>query len=122
MASGAVVDRRRLLHAVWGYAPKVVSRAVDHTVYRLRRKIESDPAAPRWLTSQRAGGYRLEPESEHPTPARDADVLDHVWILLQQGDLAGARAVCGARVEGRLSGAHGRVRSAVAATRGDVKP
>ncbi|HVM39819.1 MAG TPA: winged helix-turn-helix domain-containing protein, partial [Acidimicrobiia bacterium] len=30
-------------------------------VRRLRLKIEADPAAPRWLVTQRAVGYRFEP-------------------------------------------------------------
>ena len=57
---GEIVSRGELLTAVWGYNPRSVSRAVDHVVYRLRRKIEPTPDRPRWLLSARSGGYRLE--------------------------------------------------------------
>ncbi|MEQ1501084.1 MAG: winged helix-turn-helix domain-containing protein [Myxococcota bacterium] len=59
---GATVSREVLLAEVWGYAPSAVTRAVDHTVSRLRHKLELDAARPRWLTSNRGAGYRLEAE------------------------------------------------------------
>lgn len=66
---GVTVDRRRLLAEVWGYAPRSVSRAVDHTISRLRRKIERDPTTPRWLvTAKGGGGYRLELASRDLRP------------------------------------------------------
>jgi DNA-binding winged helix-turn-helix (wHTH) protein/tetratricopeptide (TPR) repeat protein len=57
---GSTTSRKELLEEVWGYSPRTVTRAVDHTVSRLRKKIEVDPRRPRWLTSTRGGGYRLE--------------------------------------------------------------
>jgi len=56
---GEVVTREALLVEVWGYAEGVVSRAVDHTMSRLRKKIEVDPAAPDHLETVFGGGYRL---------------------------------------------------------------
>jgi tetratricopeptide (TPR) repeat protein/DNA-binding winged helix-turn-helix (wHTH) protein len=66
--AGRVVAREELLREVWGYAPRVVSRSVDHTVARLRRKIERDPTAPDHLLSAYGAGYRWE--------AREARAID----------------------------------------------
>ena len=57
---GDTLPRARLLQEVWGYSPRVESRAVDHSISRLRKKIEVDPAHPVFLRSVRGVGYRLE--------------------------------------------------------------
>lgn len=55
-----VVDRYVLLEAVWGVdSDRVVSRAVDVAVCRLRRKIERDPADPEIVLTVPGAGYRL---------------------------------------------------------------
>jgi DNA-binding winged helix-turn-helix (wHTH) protein/tetratricopeptide (TPR) repeat protein len=64
---GTTLSREVLLAEVWGYAPQVESRAVDHAIVRLRRKLEPDPARPQWITSRRGGGYRLEPQQVRPS-------------------------------------------------------
>jgi two-component system phosphate regulon response regulator OmpR len=47
----------------WPAAPVDPSgRAVDVQVTRLRRKIEDDPKAPRYLQTVRGVGYRLAPD------------------------------------------------------------
>ncbi|MBX2801082.1 MAG: winged helix-turn-helix domain-containing protein [Myxococcales bacterium] len=56
---GDVVHEEELLTKVWGYHPRTRSRAVASTVYRLRRKIEVDPAEPRSLLSFYGEGYQL---------------------------------------------------------------
>ena len=55
------VSREELLHKVWGYANALAleTRTVDIHIAKLRRKIESDPAAPRILLTVRGAGYRL---------------------------------------------------------------
>lgn len=59
---GAVASRSELLDEVWGYAnTDVVTRTVDIHVAELRRKLEADPADPRYLLTVRKAGYRLEP-------------------------------------------------------------
>ena len=58
---GAVVSRRELMKEVWGHqADDVVSRTVDTHIAELRRKLESDPAAPRHILTVRKAGYRLQ--------------------------------------------------------------
>ena len=57
---GAVVSRMELLTEVWGYSAAVLSRTVDTHVAELRRKLETDPAAPHHILTVRKAGYRLE--------------------------------------------------------------
>jgi DNA-binding response OmpR family regulator len=60
-ANGAVLSRSQLLHDVWGYSYTGDGRVVDNLVYRLRAKIENDPADPQVLLTARGFGYRLQP-------------------------------------------------------------
>lgn len=55
---GATVSRDALLDAVWGYASGVATHTVETHIYRLRRKIEADPARPALLLTV-PGGYAL---------------------------------------------------------------
>ena len=55
---GQVVSRDRLLDDVWGREALNV-RNVDTHVFNLRRKIEDDPAAPRYVLSAYGEGYRF---------------------------------------------------------------
>jgi DNA-binding response OmpR family regulator len=57
---GAVLSRERLLDTVWGRDIHVTDRAVDNHVVGLRRKIEVDPAEPKYITSVRGMGYRFD--------------------------------------------------------------
>ena len=56
---GRVVHRDELLREVWGYPEAPFTRAVDHAVARLRKKIEADPAHPRFLHTVHGDGYSL---------------------------------------------------------------
>jgi len=58
------VPREELLHKVWGYARDldIETRTVDIHIAKLRRKIESTPAEPRYLLTVRGAGYRLMSE------------------------------------------------------------
>ena len=55
------VSREELLNRVWGYAKnlQLETRTVDIHIAKLRRKIEPDPAHPRYLLTVRGAGYRL---------------------------------------------------------------
>ncbi|MCG6860408.1 MAG: response regulator transcription factor [Chromatiaceae bacterium] len=55
------VPRDELLAKVWGYGRTlgIETRTVDIHVAKLRRKIEPNPALPRYLVTVRGAGYRL---------------------------------------------------------------
>ena len=55
-----VVSRQTLLDEVWGYNASVTTHTLETHVYRLRQKIEVDPASCRILMTA-PGGYRLDP-------------------------------------------------------------
>ncbi len=52
------ISRDVLLDEVWGYNAGVTTHTLETHVYRLRQKIEADPAQARLLVTE-AGGYRL---------------------------------------------------------------
>lgn len=56
---GEVVSRLELLSEVWGHSSAVISRTVDTHIAELRRKLEPDPARPRYIQTVRKAGYRL---------------------------------------------------------------
>jgi DNA-binding response OmpR family regulator len=58
-ASGKAISREELLTEVWGYNAGVTTHTLETHVYRLRQKIEPDPANARLLMTD-AGGYRLQ--------------------------------------------------------------
>ncbi len=57
-ARDRIVDRQELLDEVWGYNASVTTHTLETHVYRLRQKIEPDPAVPSLLLTHRKG-YRL---------------------------------------------------------------
>lgn len=54
------VSREELLAEVWGYNAGVTTHTLETHVYRLRQKIESDPANAKLLLTE-LGGYKLAP-------------------------------------------------------------
>ena len=56
------VSRQELVEDLGGGIAEAQERAVDVQVTRLRRKIESDPKAPRYLQTVRGAGYMLAPD------------------------------------------------------------
>jgi len=56
-----VFSREQLLDLVWEHDYLGDSRLVDACVQRLRAKIESDPAGPRYIQTVRGFGYRFGP-------------------------------------------------------------
>lgn len=56
---GRVFTREMLLERVWGYDYFGDGKLVDAHIYRLRAKIEQDPASPRHLITVRGLGYKI---------------------------------------------------------------
>ena len=61
--AGKVLTHRQLLNEVWG--PNQIDQAQYLRVYiaQLRRKLEADPARPRYLQTEPGVGYRLVVDS-----------------------------------------------------------
>ena len=57
-----IVSRDELLRAVWGYPDTAATRAVDHAIARLRKKIEGKPHKPRFIHTVHGDGYYLAPD------------------------------------------------------------
>ena len=59
-ARGRVLTREQLLDAAWGHDVTLNDRVVDNHIVALRRKLEPDPARPRFLLNLRGLGYRFD--------------------------------------------------------------
>jgi DNA-binding response OmpR family regulator len=57
---GRVLSRQRLLDEVWGPGMFITDRVVDNHIVALRKKIEPEPHAPRYLVNVRGLGYRFD--------------------------------------------------------------
>ena len=57
-AQRQAVPRETLLRDVWGYNANVTTHTLETHIYRLRQKIEDDPADARLLVTD-GGGYKL---------------------------------------------------------------
>jgi len=57
---GRVLSRDKLLDEVWGRGVFVTDRVIDTHVTNLRKKVEPEPAEPRYLISVRGIGYRFD--------------------------------------------------------------
>lgn len=71
-AGTRAVARQVLLNEVWGYNAAVTTHTLETHIYRLRQKIEPDPANARLLVTE-GGGYRLDPEGIPAAPPSSAN-------------------------------------------------
>ncbi len=56
------IRRAEILDRAWGDDEFPTERTVDNFIVKLRRKIEDDPAAPRFLVTVHGYGYRFAPK------------------------------------------------------------
>jgi len=60
--AGRVLTRNVLIDEVWGKDIAITERVVDNQIANLRKKIDPNPATPRYLKSVRSIGYRFDLE------------------------------------------------------------
>ena len=60
--AGRVLTRNQLLNEVWGRAYTEQAHYLHVYMAHLRRKIEADPAQPRYILTEPGVGYRLAAE------------------------------------------------------------
>ena len=63
---GKLLTHRMILREVWGPAYQVESHYLHVYVSQLRRKIEADPARPRYILTEPGAGYRLVAPAPQP--------------------------------------------------------
>ena len=56
---GRVYSREALMGQVWGEERVVDVRSIDSLISRLRRKLEHDPAHPKYIQTVWGAGYRF---------------------------------------------------------------
>ena len=61
---GKAIHRHDLLNEVWGYEAMPTTRTVDNFILDLRKKLEEDPAKPKYILSIRGVGYRFNSLNE----------------------------------------------------------
>ncbi|HEX5301768.1 MAG TPA: response regulator [Streptosporangiaceae bacterium] len=70
---GKLLSRNQLLTEVWGPGYAEATGNLRLYMAQLRRKLEPDPARPRWLITEPGMGYRYQPSPEDsgsPAPAQ----------------------------------------------------
>lgn len=83
---GSVVDPGRLIRLAGVTGGR---SALGNAIYRLRAKIEPDPAEPRWLVGVRGQGYRLDATPERASRSLD-DISETLWAIAEHaGHLMG---------------------------------
>jgi two-component system, OmpR family, KDP operon response regulator KdpE len=66
--AGRILVPEELLRRVWGPGYEGQHEVLHTTVRRLRRKVEPDPAAPRYVLTRRRIGYLLAAPGDLPGP------------------------------------------------------
>ena len=69
---GVAISRERLLAASHSRAEGLLLRAIDVAIMRLRKRVEPDPAQPRFLQTIRGHGYMFVPAAPPPETAAAA--------------------------------------------------
>jgi DNA-binding response OmpR family regulator len=60
--AGQVIPTAELVKAAWGMLDPGASDNIKPYIHYLRKKLETDPAAPRWIQTVRGVGYRFNDE------------------------------------------------------------
>lgn len=100
-----VYSREELLEHVWGSTQDWQDPAtVTEHVRRLRLKLETDPASPRWLQTVRGVGYRLSHDDGAGTDGRENRVRAGAEASVGSAALADTREMDGTAVARVIGG------------------
>jgi two-component system KDP operon response regulator KdpE len=72
---GRLVSQRQLLHEVWGPKYREETNYLRVFIAQIRRKLEPDPAHPRYFITEPGMGYRFQTK-EQPSATGQAGPLD----------------------------------------------
>ena len=75
-ANAEPVNRATLLADVWGFNSGVTTHTLETHIYRLRQKMEADPANPQLLLTDR-GAYRLDASASSTVGAEHEFLRTH---------------------------------------------
>ena len=56
-----VISRDELLNEVWGYENYPCTRTIDNHIFKLRKKLETEPAHPKHFHTVHSSGYKFLP-------------------------------------------------------------
>jgi two-component system KDP operon response regulator KdpE len=73
---GKLLSHRQLLHEVWGPGYDNAGGNLRLYMAQLRRKLEPDPARPRWLITEPGMGYRYQPPDPDRRAAESAETAE----------------------------------------------
>ncbi len=91
---GKLLSHRQLLNEVWGPGYDNAGGNLRLYMAQLRRKLEPDPARPRWLITEPGMGYRYQPPDQtEPERRSRPGAVQAVWPAIQsrRPGLAGFR-------------------------------
>jgi two-component system KDP operon response regulator KdpE len=80
---GKLLSQRQLLAEVWGPGYSDATGNLRLYMTQLRRKLEPDPARPRWLHTEPGMGYRYQPDQAAPDAAAAGPPLPDVPDVAQ---------------------------------------
>ena len=67
-APGRLVSQRQLLQEVWGPKYQEETNYLRLFIAQIRRKLEPDPAHPRYFLTEPGMGYRFQPKDQPRAP------------------------------------------------------
>jgi len=104
VAGGAVVERQALLDACWG-AEGGSDEALTQAIAQLRRALDDDPRAPRFIGTVHKTGYRWLPACARAAPDKAAEPAPQPSVPPAKADWRWAAALGGVALLGMGAGA-----------------
>ena len=93
--SGRLVSQRQLLAEVWGPQYETEGNYLRVYMAHLRRKLEPDPARPRYLLTEPGMGYRFTATATAPAAGADAGAGAGAAVRRESSPALGAQSLPG---------------------------